>query len=92
MARVILAMAFLPSTRSQFLMSGLTLVVILISYEVRTWLQRRRGRFATALPTAATLDTGGQVFTDPAERLASATPLGGREMVNAVVAHQRPLP
>lgn len=35
MATVILAMAFLPSTRSQFLMSGLTLIAILISYEVR---------------------------------------------------------
>lgn len=40
MVAVILAMAFLPTTQSQFLMSGLTLLVILAAYEVR----RRRGR------------------------------------------------
>jgi len=34
MATVILAMAFLPDTRSQFLMSGVTLAVILVSFEV----------------------------------------------------------
>lgn len=35
MGIVVAAMAFLPSTRSQFLMSGLTLLVILAAYEVR---------------------------------------------------------
>ncbi|MBN9636796.1 MAG: GABA permease, partial [Actinobacteria bacterium] len=34
MATVILAMAFLPGTRSQFLMSGVTLLVILGAFEV----------------------------------------------------------
>ncbi|MGV9292522.1 MULTISPECIES: amino acid permease [Amycolatopsis] len=35
MAAVILAMAFLPSTRSQFWLSAVTLVLILIAYQVR---------------------------------------------------------
>ena len=43
MATVILAMAFLPSTRSQFVMSGVTLAVVLVAYEVR----RRRGPHET---------------------------------------------
>lgn len=47
MAAVILAMAFLPSTRSQFLMSGVTLLVILSSFEVV-----RRRRSAAAEPAA----------------------------------------
>lgn len=37
MATVILAMAFLPDTRSQFVMSGVTLLVIIVVYEVRRW-------------------------------------------------------
>ena len=47
MATVILAMAFLPSTRSQFVMSGVTLVVILGAYEIR----RRRPVPGTSSPT-----------------------------------------
>lgn len=43
MASVILAMAALSATRSQFLMSGVTLVLILATYEVR-----RRRRVAVA--------------------------------------------
>jgi gamma-aminobutyrate permease len=46
MVVVIAAMAVLPSTRSQFLMSGLTLLLILISYQIRKVLRRRR----TAVP------------------------------------------
>jgi GABA permease len=41
MATVIAAMAVLPSTRSQFLMSGLTLVLILTSYQIRNALRSR---------------------------------------------------
>jgi gamma-aminobutyrate permease len=42
MAIVIAAMAVLPSTRSQFLMSGLTLLLILVSYQIRKVLRSRR--------------------------------------------------
>ena len=42
MAIVIAAMAVLPSTRSQFLMSGLTLILILVSYQIRKVLRARR--------------------------------------------------
>src|SRR5690348_16686894 len=51
MALVIGAMAFLPSTRSQFLMSGLTLLLILVTYQVRKVLRSRRG--ATPDPTVS---------------------------------------
>jgi GABA permease len=46
MVIVIAAMALLPSTRSQFLMSGLTLLLILVSYQIRKVLRARR----TAVP------------------------------------------
>ena len=42
MGAVIAAMAVLPTTRSQFLMSGLTLIFILISYQIRKVLRSRR--------------------------------------------------
>jgi L-asparagine transporter-like permease len=50
MVVVIAAMAVLPSTRSQFLMSGLTLLLILVSYQIRKVLRARRtaGADATA--------------------------------------------
>ena len=48
MATVILAMAFLPGTRSQFLMSGVTLLVILSAFEV---VRRRRHVPSAAAPT-----------------------------------------
>ena len=51
MVTVIAAMALLPSTRSQFLMSGLTLLVILASYQIRKMLRARRT--AAADPLAA---------------------------------------
>lgn len=45
MVMVIAAMAALPNTRSQFVMSGLTLLVILLAYEVRSrWGRRTRCR------------------------------------------------
>jgi GABA permease len=44
MAAVILAMAFLPSTQSQFLMSGVTLVIILVSFDVHRRLGKPPGR------------------------------------------------
>jgi GABA permease len=50
MAAVILAMAFLPNTRSQFVMSGVTLLVVLLAYEALRW---RSGR-ATDQSVAAT--------------------------------------
>jgi GABA permease len=46
MVIVIAAMAVLPSTRSQFLMSGLTLLLILVSYQIRKLLRSSR----TAVP------------------------------------------
>ncbi|MFK0249311.1 amino acid permease [Amycolatopsis azurea] len=46
MAGVILAMALLPSTRSQFWLSAVTLVLILIGFEVR----RRRGKPVAGVP------------------------------------------
>ncbi|RAX45289.1 GABA permease [Arthrobacter sp. AQ5-06] len=68
MAAVILAMAFLPSTQSQFLMSGLTLVIILVSFEVRRRLGKRPGRpigpnessttSSTSTPTLRSADMG----------------------------------
>jgi GABA permease len=48
MVIVIAAMALLPSTRSQFLMSGLTLLLILVTYQIRKMLRSRR----TAVPGA----------------------------------------
>ncbi|OSC42894.1 amino acid permease [Mycobacterium decipiens] len=48
MATVILAMAFLSATRSQFVMSGVTLVVIMTAYEVR----RRRKVTVGGSPTS----------------------------------------
>jgi GABA permease len=60
MAIVIAAMALLPSTRSQFLMSGLTLLLILVSYQIRKVLRSRR----TAVPDA----------TAEAPEMASASP------------------
>jgi GABA permease len=50
MGAVIAAMALLPSTRSQFLMSGLTLALILVSYQIRTVVRSRRA--AAAGPSA----------------------------------------
>lgn len=47
MLTVIAAMAILPTTQSQFLMSGLTLIVILLGYEMR----RRYGRRPESEPT-----------------------------------------
>jgi GABA permease len=41
MAAVILAMAFLPNTRSQFVMSGVTLLVVLLVYEALRWRSSR---------------------------------------------------
>ena len=56
MATVILAMAFLPDTRSQFLMSGVTLAVILVSFEV---VRRRPSPAAEpATPVAVTAPQG----------------------------------
>jgi gamma-aminobutyrate permease len=43
MVTVIAAMAVLPSTRSQFLMSGLTLLLILTTYQIRKFLRARKG-------------------------------------------------
>lgn len=54
MATVILAMAFLPSTRSQFVMSGVTLAVVLVAYEVR---RRREARLKLMTPTSVPSDT-----------------------------------
>ncbi|UMP07504.1 amino acid permease [Amycolatopsis sp. EV170708-02-1] len=48
MGAVILAMALLPSTRSQFWLSAVTLVLILIGFEIR----RRRGKPAATVPAA----------------------------------------
>ena len=50
------AMAFLPDTRSQFLMSGVTLAVILVSFEV---VRRRPSPAAEpATPVAVTAPQG----------------------------------
>ncbi|UUL75553.1 amino acid permease [Pseudarthrobacter sp. Fe7] len=57
MLAVIAAMALLPSTQSQFLMSGLTLVVILVGYEIRKRYGRRPDSEATE-PLAADAATG----------------------------------
>ncbi|MFJ8917480.1 amino acid permease [Amycolatopsis sp. NPDC102389] len=46
MAGVILAMALLPSTRSQFWLSAVTLALILVGFEIR----RRRGKPAANVP------------------------------------------
>ena len=54
MGSVILAMAFLPSTRSQFVMSGVTLAVILVAYEVR---RRREARATLVTPVSVPSDT-----------------------------------
>lgn len=54
MATVILAMAFLPSTRSQFVMSGVTLAVVLVAYEVR---RRREARAKLVTPASVPSDT-----------------------------------
>lgn len=54
MGSVILAMAFLPSTRSQFVMSGVTLAVILVAYEVR---RRREERAKLATSASVPSDT-----------------------------------
>ncbi len=48
MAGVILAMALLPSTRSQFWLSAVTLVLILLGFEIR----RRRGKPVAQVPAA----------------------------------------
>ncbi|MFD5250386.1 amino acid permease [Amycolatopsis sp. NPDC058340] len=48
MGAVILAMALLPSTRSQFWLSAVTLALILIGFEIR----RRRGKPAATVPAA----------------------------------------
>ncbi|SIR90158.1 amino acid permease [Williamsia sterculiae] len=53
MVAVILAMAFLPSTRSQFIMSGVTLVVILVAYELTRWRSRRSGTDEVIDPDAS---------------------------------------
>ena len=52
---VIVAMAVLPSTRSQFLMSGLTLLLILVSYQIRKMVRARRTGAEDA--TAQTAET-----------------------------------
>ncbi|BCI82206.1 GABA permease [Mycolicibacterium sp. TY66] len=52
MATVILAMAFLPDTRSQFLMSGVTLAVILVSFEVVRRRNSPDAEPATPAPTS----------------------------------------
>lgn len=54
MAAVILAMAFLPGTRSQFIMSVVTLLVVLASFEVRRWRSRRAPHGEEAEPMVAT--------------------------------------
>ncbi|MFE3170574.1 amino acid permease [Amycolatopsis sp. NPDC059090] len=56
MAAVILAMAFLPSTRSQFWLSAVTLVLILIAYQVRK--RRPAGPAATAETDASRGEAG----------------------------------
>ncbi|MFB9927937.1 amino acid permease [Amycolatopsis halotolerans] len=56
MAAVILAMAFLPSTRSQFWLSAVTLVLILIAYQVRK--RRPAGPAATAEKDASRGEAG----------------------------------
>ncbi|KFU78746.1 amino acid permease [Amycolatopsis lurida] len=61
MAAVILAMALLPSTRSQFWLSAVTLALILVGFEIR----RRRGRPAAAVPS-------GPADPEPARDAASA--------------------
>ncbi|RSM81114.1 GABA permease [Amycolatopsis sp. WAC 01375] len=48
MGGVILAMALLPSTRSQFWLSAVTLVLILLGFEIR----RRRGKPVAQVPAA----------------------------------------
>ncbi len=54
MLAVIVAMAILPSTQSQFAMSGLTLVAILVSYELRRRFGRKPGDGDGEPPAAAT--------------------------------------
>jgi GABA permease len=49
-AVVIAAMALLPSTRSQLLMSGLTLLLILVSLQVRKVLRNRAAAASGAAP------------------------------------------
>ncbi|MET9262639.1 amino acid permease [Amycolatopsis sp. NPDC004079] len=56
MAAVILAMAFLPSTRSQFWLSAVTLVLILIAYQVRK--RRPAGPAATTEKDASRGEAG----------------------------------
>lgn len=61
MAGVILAMALLPSTRSQFWLSAITLALILAGFEIR----RRRGKPTPAVPA-------GPVPTEPERDTARA--------------------
>ncbi|MDI3196304.1 hypothetical protein QK290_18095, partial [Pseudarthrobacter sp. AL07] len=60
MLSVIAAMALLPSTQTQFVMSGVTLVVILLSYELRRRYGRKpgeeAGNDAADLPADPSLD------------------------------------
>jgi GABA permease len=75
MLAVIAAMALLPSTQSQFLMSGLTLVVILLGYEVRKRFGRRPDSEATEPPRAGpAADPAPVEPVQPAQSATSAEP------------------
>lgn len=81
MAAVIVAMAFLPDSRSSFFLSLVTVGVILIAYEIRTRLARRRaasGSPSTPPPEVAVVDP----LPSPAvhDRSRPATGADGREM------------
>lgn len=71
MMAVIAAMALLPSTQSQFLMSGLTLAVILMGYEIRRRYGRRPESEATDLPAEAVADAAP---VEPAQVVQPAKP------------------
>lgn len=62
---VIAAMALLPSTQSQFLMSGVTLIIILFSYELR----RRYGRKPGDEAGNAAADLAADPSMDPSAEL-----------------------
>jgi GABA permease len=65
MLSVIAAMALLPSTQTQFVMSGVTLVVILLSYELRRRYGKRpgeeAGNDAADLPADPSMDPSAEL-------------------------------
>ncbi|MFE5703294.1 amino acid permease [Rhodococcus koreensis] len=89
MATVILAMAFLPSTRSQFLMSGLTLIAILISYEVRKWLGKA-GVDDESLSATPLVGSADESVSQAEKRIESVETLGGSDIELAAAAQQEP--